>query len=288
LTVTSEPEVQQVELIPDDQFIILASDGLWDVFDNQEAVDTVRKVADKNKAAEELVKKALKLGTSDNVSVIIVWLTWNMEYARTVSICSSSSQSSTGSDPTSISTPVSPGDSGPVDDTMADPVHTSANGKPLSISGDDSLIRPPREHSSSHRKSRSNSDGRRREKTSSARELQPKHRERKHSDTDRRRSVSHVPSAKSSCDEQKLARPALSGSIPEEDEVTSNNEEIDDLAVAAAATADAARLEREEAAECDDEEEDEYEEEDEDEYEEEEGEEEEGEGEEEEEGEDQE
>jgi serine/threonine protein phosphatase PrpC len=40
--VTAEPDVFEDLLSPHDQFLLLACDGLWDVFSNQEAVDFVR------------------------------------------------------------------------------------------------------------------------------------------------------------------------------------------------------------------------------------------------------
>jgi serine/threonine protein phosphatase PrpC len=40
--VISEPEIRVEELTPSDQFIIIASDGLWDVMSDQKAVDIVR------------------------------------------------------------------------------------------------------------------------------------------------------------------------------------------------------------------------------------------------------
>ena len=44
--VTAEPEVTSFQLGPKDEFLILASDGLWDKLQNQEAVglihDTVK------------------------------------------------------------------------------------------------------------------------------------------------------------------------------------------------------------------------------------------------------
>jgi protein phosphatase 1L len=88
--VTAEPEISELDITPEDQFIILASDGLWDVMTNQESVDLVRKCQDKNKAAELLVDKALKLGSADNVTALIVWFSWNLEH---VSVGSSSSVS---------------------------------------------------------------------------------------------------------------------------------------------------------------------------------------------------
>jgi protein phosphatase 2C family protein 2/3 len=56
--------------------MVMASDGLWDVLNGVEAAATVRRafVALKSPtaAAEELCQLALKLGSSDNVTVIIV------------------------------------------------------------------------------------------------------------------------------------------------------------------------------------------------------------------------
>lgn len=40
--VLAEPEITQRTLGPHDEFLILACDGLWDVFGNQEAVDYVK------------------------------------------------------------------------------------------------------------------------------------------------------------------------------------------------------------------------------------------------------
>jgi len=46
----------------------LGTDGLWDVVDNQEAVDMIRKGGfDKAAAADMLVNRALKLGSNDNI-----------------------------------------------------------------------------------------------------------------------------------------------------------------------------------------------------------------------------
>jgi len=63
-------------------FIILASDGLWDVMNNQEAVDLAWQVIKGNKngtayqdAAEVLTQEAYVRGSSDNIGVCIVAIT---------------------------------------------------------------------------------------------------------------------------------------------------------------------------------------------------------------------
>ena len=39
--VTTQPEVKVVELTPNDAFIVLASDGVWEFISNQEVVDII-------------------------------------------------------------------------------------------------------------------------------------------------------------------------------------------------------------------------------------------------------
>jgi serine/threonine protein phosphatase PrpC len=59
-------------------FLICACDGLWDVFQDQEAVDFVKQYQlhyqDREKVAEFLVHEAVRKGSTDNVSVIVAWL----------------------------------------------------------------------------------------------------------------------------------------------------------------------------------------------------------------------
>lgn len=77
--VSFEPEIRQKKLDHDDEFLIIACDGVWDVVTNQEAVDIVKQVLsdctiDLNKAADALRDEAFNRGSGDNISVIIVRL----------------------------------------------------------------------------------------------------------------------------------------------------------------------------------------------------------------------
>lgn len=59
------------------QFIIVACDGLWDVMDDQPAVDMVREIAathPRDAVADILVQEAVKRGSTDNITAIIAWL----------------------------------------------------------------------------------------------------------------------------------------------------------------------------------------------------------------------
>ena len=80
--VTAEPEIISVPVQEDvDEFILVASDGLWDVMDSQEAVDYVRSLhehyldgLDRDMIATSVVEEALRRGTYDNITVLIIWL----------------------------------------------------------------------------------------------------------------------------------------------------------------------------------------------------------------------
>ncbi|KAI3863680.1 hypothetical protein MKW98_031272, partial [Papaver atlanticum] len=58
--VISVPEVTQRSITSKDQFIILATDGVWDVISNQEAVEIVSSTPDKRKAAKRIVECAAR------------------------------------------------------------------------------------------------------------------------------------------------------------------------------------------------------------------------------------
>lgn len=78
-----EPDVFEYKISSKDKFLIMACDGLWDVMDNQEAVDFVLKICydmktntrknDKINMAKRLADRAIEKGSGDNISVIIVF-----------------------------------------------------------------------------------------------------------------------------------------------------------------------------------------------------------------------
>lgn len=76
--VTADPEIISVDVEEGDQFVIIATDGLWDVMESADAVNFVKlslkERISKDKIAQVMVQEALRLGTWDNVTVVIIWI----------------------------------------------------------------------------------------------------------------------------------------------------------------------------------------------------------------------
>lgn len=73
---TAEPEFQLTLLTEDDEFLIIACDGIWDAMSNQEAVSIVGRELmyhnDPEQCARELINQALMRDCGDNVTAIVV------------------------------------------------------------------------------------------------------------------------------------------------------------------------------------------------------------------------
>ncbi|KAH7833065.1 hypothetical protein Vadar_002801 [Vaccinium darrowii] len=68
----SDPDVTTVNVDGDTDFLIIASDGVWKVLANQEAVDIAKKIKDPQKAAKQIVVEALNRESKDDISCIVV------------------------------------------------------------------------------------------------------------------------------------------------------------------------------------------------------------------------
>lgn len=71
--VTGHPYTTETVVQADqDEFLILACDGLWDVCTDQEAVDLIRNVKDSQEASKILVDHALSRFSTDNLTCMVV------------------------------------------------------------------------------------------------------------------------------------------------------------------------------------------------------------------------
>merc|ERR1719188_1540076 len=73
----AEPDVQVLALSDKDLFVVLATDGIYDVMKNQEVVDlALRHWEDPNEAAKTIVRTAYKKGSEDNLTCLVIQFGW--------------------------------------------------------------------------------------------------------------------------------------------------------------------------------------------------------------------
>lgn len=70
--VSAVPEIRSRLLKEGDDWLILATDGVWDVFSSQDAVNLVCQAKDANEAAYKLTEMAYKRGSLDNITALVV------------------------------------------------------------------------------------------------------------------------------------------------------------------------------------------------------------------------
>ncbi|XP_022723790.1 probable protein phosphatase 2C 76 isoform X2 [Durio zibethinus] len=70
--VVAEPEIQDKEIDEEFELLVLASDGLWDVVPNEDAVSLARAEEEPETAARKLTETAFTRGSADNITCIVV------------------------------------------------------------------------------------------------------------------------------------------------------------------------------------------------------------------------
>ncbi|KMZ61257.1 putative protein phosphatase 2C 41 [Zostera marina] len=68
----SDPDIKSIDTSSDTELLILASDGLWKVMQNEEAIELARKTKDPRSAAKKLTAEAIKKDSKDDISCIVV------------------------------------------------------------------------------------------------------------------------------------------------------------------------------------------------------------------------
>uniref|UniRef100_A0A804R1K7 protein-serine/threonine phosphatase n=1 Tax=Zea mays TaxID=4577 RepID=A0A804R1K7_MAIZE len=73
---SADPELKMTTLTKDDEFLIIGSDGIWDVFSNQNSVDFARKRLQEHNdvklCCREIVEEAIRRGATDNLTAVLV------------------------------------------------------------------------------------------------------------------------------------------------------------------------------------------------------------------------
>ncbi|XP_021277624.1 probable protein phosphatase 2C 27 isoform X1 [Herrania umbratica] len=73
---SAEPELKMMTLTKEDEFLIIGSDGIWDVFTSQNAIDFARRRLQEHNdvklCCKEIVEEGMKRGATDNLTVVLV------------------------------------------------------------------------------------------------------------------------------------------------------------------------------------------------------------------------
>ncbi|XP_057425998.1 protein kinase and PP2C-like domain-containing protein [Lotus japonicus] len=73
--VIAEPEVTESNLSAEDEFLVMVSDGLWDVMSSMEVIDIINKtVKEPGMCSKRLATETVERGSKDNITVIVVFL----------------------------------------------------------------------------------------------------------------------------------------------------------------------------------------------------------------------
>jgi protein phosphatase 1L len=70
--VIAEPRIVEGYLGKENDYAVLACDGVWDVLTPEDVMEEVRRLEDPQKGADKLAKKALDQGSTDNITVIVI------------------------------------------------------------------------------------------------------------------------------------------------------------------------------------------------------------------------
>lgn len=68
----SEPDISPADIDENTDILILASDGIWKVMSNQDAVDIAKRFKDPQRAAKQLTTEALKRDSKDDISCVVI------------------------------------------------------------------------------------------------------------------------------------------------------------------------------------------------------------------------
>ena len=70
--VTCEPEIIEREIGSEDAYLVLGSDGIWDVLQNEQVARIVSEHSDFSSVARMVCDEALAMGSTDNVTALVV------------------------------------------------------------------------------------------------------------------------------------------------------------------------------------------------------------------------
>jgi len=78
--VSCEPFIKHLEISPEDQFLVMACDGLWDKLSYEDVVGTVCRLRKEGKGATDVAKAlvvdAINKESMDNITALVIYFNW--------------------------------------------------------------------------------------------------------------------------------------------------------------------------------------------------------------------
>lgn len=71
---SAEPFLNEVELTPEDELVVIACDGVWDVLSDEEVVTIAASTPDPQRAALLIRNAAYADASEDNISALVIRL----------------------------------------------------------------------------------------------------------------------------------------------------------------------------------------------------------------------
>ena len=72
--VISEPHVTKINISENDKYVVVASDGVWDILDDADVYEMSKSIDNSKDLCNNIVEKSLDKGSMDNISCFVIKL----------------------------------------------------------------------------------------------------------------------------------------------------------------------------------------------------------------------
>ena len=72
--VSSEPHITKINISDNDKYVILATDGVWDVLEEMEVYDLSKKYDNSKDLCNKIINNSIEKGSNDNISCFVICL----------------------------------------------------------------------------------------------------------------------------------------------------------------------------------------------------------------------
>jgi protein phosphatase PTC1 len=70
--VISEPYITKININDYDKYLIIATDGIWDVLDDSDVYEMSKNINNSQELCNKIIEKALDKGSMDNISCFVI------------------------------------------------------------------------------------------------------------------------------------------------------------------------------------------------------------------------